>query len=47
MNPIAGAIMLAITVGFFGLLYFVVSDGHPWLLATMVISVIASFVKWG
>ena len=47
MNPVVGAVMLTITAAFFGLLYYAVADGHPWLLATLVISIIASFVKWG
>ncbi|KAB1072878.1 DUF4175 domain-containing protein [Methylobacterium soli] len=47
MNPVAGSIMIAIAAAFFGLMYFAVAYGHPWLLAALVISVIAAFVRWG
>ena len=47
MNPVAGAVMLSIAAGFFGLVYFSAAYGHPWLLATLVILIIAAFVRWG
>ena len=47
MNPVAGAIMIVIAVAFFGLIYFAVAYGHPWLLASLVIMVVAAFVRWG
>ncbi|KAB1071583.1 DUF4175 domain-containing protein [Methylobacterium planeticum] len=47
MNPVAGTIMIAIAAAFFGLIYFSVAYGHPWLLATLVVAIIAAFVRWG
>jgi len=47
MNPVAAATMLGITAALAGLVIFAVVDGHPWLLAGLVILLIAGFVRWG
>ncbi|WP_232631622.1 hypothetical protein [Methylobacterium sp. Leaf118] len=47
MNPVAVATMLGITIGFAGLLAYALTVGEAWLLAIVVIIVLALFVRWG
>ncbi|MER2269143.1 hypothetical protein [Methylobacterium oxalidis] len=47
MNPVAIAVMLGIAFGFLGLILYALHIGPSWLLAALVILVIAGFIRWG